>query len=244
MFFKNKKNIAPTQKSIANTKKRFGDAIISSRLANAVGLGDENDEGKVIEKNNRLKFVNRTSKFVKRFTISVFVSLTVFFIAAFILNSGTYLMAWIFSLSFAIIVLAILSFPRNVTLTNDELVLRCLLETKIISLNDIKRIHPINKYRMKRTFPIFGSYGFGGYFGTYIDLIHLRRVRLYATNLQNLVYIQTIYKDHFIISCENSNILIERAREAILNLKPELGDLNYKDWDKDDEDDEDDDNVD
>lgn len=235
MFFKNRKNIAPTQKSIANTKRRFADAIISSRLANVVGLGENLDEGKVIEGKNGLKFVNRTSKFAKRVTLFVFLSILAFFVVAFVINSGTYLIAWIFSLLLAVIIIAILSFPRNITLTNEELVVNCILETKIISLSDIKRIHPIKSYRMKRTIPVFGSYGFGGFFGTYVDFIHLRQIRLYASNLQSLVYIQTIYKDHFILSCENSNVLIERAREAIVRLKPEQGESNYEEWDKDDD---------
>ncbi|MFI3262702.1 MAG: PH domain-containing protein [Rikenellaceae bacterium] len=233
MFFKKRTNKAPTKKTIARTKRRFEKAIVSSQLANAVGLSDE-DEGKVIEKKGRLKFVNRSSKFVKRFTLIIFLLFIVFFVVAFVINNGTYLIAWIFSLVLATLIIAILSFPKNLTLTEDELVINCVLETRVISLSEIKRIHTINRYRLKSTIPTFGSYGFGGYFGIYFDLIHFRKLRLFATNLQNLVYVQTIYKDHFILSCENSNLLIERTRDAILKLKPEEVSLHTDSWDEDD----------
>lgn len=241
MFFKNKINTAPTKKAIAATKRRFANAILLSQkgLEEAVSLGITKDEGKVIETKDGLKFVNKMSKFSKRVTYSILFVIIALFVAMFIVQDGTYFSVWVFSLALATFFFAVLSFPRSLIVRDKELVINCILETTLIDLQDIKRIHTINSYRMKRTIPLIGSYGFGGFYGLYVDLIHLRSIKMFATNLSQLVYIQTIYNDHYIVSCENSSLLIDKAREAIVKLKPDKS--NYKNWDKEEDDNEDDD---
>ncbi len=83
-----------------------------------------------------------------------------------------------------------------------------------IAVRDVVSIRgPFRRYR-KRLLCILGSYGFFGYFGYYIDLKEWDFVKLYATERENLVVIEDIYEQRYIISCRDCESLIESVLQA------------------------------
>lgn len=243
MFFK-KSFKAPNRIAISKTKRRFSKAISLSQQKIEETLHVENllnsQREQVVERQDGVLFRNKMSKFCRRITIVVFIIAIILFVYLFYSSSGTYLSAWFISLCVSVFLLFLMSFPRSLKVTDTHLYINCVLEVTQFELSDIKRIHTINRYRLKRTVPVFGSYGFGGFFGLYIDLIHLRFLRLYATNLNNLVFIQNIYNDRYIVSCENSALFIEKVRTAIDGLKARneeshLENSSEEQWDDEDE---------
>lgn len=215
---------APNKKAISKTKQRFSDAILASqrKLEEAVylkGLRELTTTKLVEEQPTGIIFRNKMSKFCRRVTSFVLILVFIFFFYLFYSSSGTYLSAWFMSLAMSVFLLYLISFPRSLKVTNKHLIINCVLEITTIELRDIKRIHPVNRYRLKRVFPLLGSYGFGGFYGIYIDLIHFRIFKLYATKLSNLVIIQDIYDDRYIVSCENRDLFVERVRKNIEELK-------------------------
>lgn len=224
-----------SSKSITKTKRIFLKAINLSLEKQVVK--DDVDSSKevdcVVENDREFKFRNKMSRFSKIVTIAV---ITIFLITAtvlFVINSGTYFSVWIFSVIGAVLLFATLSFPRNLVIRDESLIINCVLETVVINLSDIKRIHPINRYRMKWTIPLLGSYGFGGFFGRYFDFIHLRNIKMYATDLEKLVYIQTVYHDHYIVSCDNFTLLINKVRETV-EKSNQAASLSTVEWNKED----------
>lgn len=148
------------------------------------------------------RFPYRLSRFCRWTTLAV----SVLFAAAFIYllrsSSGTYLSAWFLSLTIAVAALFVISFPRNIVVTDTDLVIYGILEATYISLGDIKRIHTVSRRRIRTVIPVIGSYGFGGYYGYYFDLHKLRMIRLFATRLSGLVMVQTVYDERILLSCE------------------------------------------
>ena len=61
---------------------------------------------------------------------------------------------------------------------------------------------------MKWFLPIFGGCGFFGYYGHFIDLRRLDRVRLYASEWRNFVEITDIYEDRLYVSCADADRLV------------------------------------
>ena len=54
----------------------------------------------------------------------------------------------------------------------------------------------------------FGGCGFFGYYGHFIDLRRLERVRLYASEWRNFVEITDIYEDRLYVSCADADRLV------------------------------------
>ena len=55
---------------------------------------------------------------------------------------------------------------------------------------------------------VFGGCGFFGYYGHFIDLRRLDRVRLYASEWRNFVEITDIYEDRLYVSCADADRLV------------------------------------
>lgn len=215
---------APTSKAIKVTKRRFADAIESSKeLIGGIERGNKDFlHSKAIEEGNDFViFRYYRDKFSKHVTFYISIIIISLFVYLFLTSSGTYISAWFISIATAIFLLYLLSFPRYIRVTNKNLAISCVLEITVIPLGNIKRIHAINRYRLKRLFPLLGSYGFGGYFGQYFDLIHLRFLHLYLTKKENLIFIQDIYDNRYIVNCEHRQKLIELVRDNIETLKSE-----------------------
>ncbi|MFI3264575.1 MAG: PH domain-containing protein [Rikenellaceae bacterium] len=128
---------------------------------------------------------------------------------------GGFFSAWFISLVAALIALIVISIPRNIVVDENSLTILCVLEIVEIPINDIASIQKVDNSECRWFTPIIGSRGFFGYFGFYIDLNSLERIRLYATEWQNLVEIIDIYDDRYYISCREAEELITQVQTYI-----------------------------
>ncbi len=154
------------------------------------------------------RFPYRMSRFCRWTTLAVSIVFAAVFIYLLRSSSGTYLSAWFLSLTIAVAALFVISFPRNIAVTDTDLIIYGILEATYINLDDIKRIHTVSRRRLRTVVPAIGSYGFGGYYGYYFDLRNLRAIRVFATRLDGLVMVQTVYDDRILLSCEAASELI------------------------------------
>lgn len=145
------------------------------------------------------------------------------------LCEGGYLSAWFTSFILALIALMALSIPRKIVVMDDRVEIRCLLDITEIRRDEIASVRKVENRRMKWLIPIFGGYGFFGYYGHFLDLRRLDRVRIYASEWRNFVEITDIYEDRLYVSCAEADRLVAE-------LTPPGG--NRPDEDDEDEDDE------
>lgn len=213
---------APTKEAISKLKKRFSTAIADTQVSadRLMGVSRHNNTQFVYTNSKGdTCFRYRMSKYCRYTTFFSFLLLIALFFYFLISSSGSYLSAWYLSFATAVVLLFFISFPRRICVTSSNLVINCILEATYIPLGDIKRIHETKRYRLNRTICLAGSYGFGGFYGYWLDLIHLRMVRMYATKLSGLVIIQTIYNERYVVSCEEPSTLVRCVRDNIRELQ-------------------------
>ena len=124
------------------------------------------------------------------------------------LYEGGYLSAWFTSFIVALVALMALSIPRKIVVSDDRVEIRCLLDITEIRRDEIASVRRVEKRRMKWMIPIFGGYGFFGYYGHFLDLRRLDRVRIYASEWRNFVEITDIYEDRLYVSCTDADRLV------------------------------------
>lgn len=143
--------------------------------------------------------------------------LSILYVVAFVLlgwllfhlYEGGYLSAWFTSFIVALIALMSLSIPQRIVVTPDRLEVRCLLDITEIPRETIASVRRVDAKRMKWFFPLFGGYGFFGYYGHFLDLKNFEHVRVYATEWKNFVEITDIYEDRLFVSCSDPDALVE-----------------------------------
>ena len=124
------------------------------------------------------------------------------------LYEGGYLSAWFTSFIVALVALMSLSIPRKIVVSDETVEVRCLLDITEIRRDEIASVRRVDPKRMKWFLPIFGGCGFFGYYGHFIDLRRLDRVRLYASEWRNFVEITDIYEDRLYVSCADADRLV------------------------------------
>lgn len=124
------------------------------------------------------------------------------------LYEGGYLSAWFTSFIGAIIALMALSIPRKIVVTEDRVEIRCLLDITEVRRDEIASVRRVEPRRMKWFIPIFGGYGFFGYYGHFLDLRRFDRVRLYVSEWKNFVEITDIYEERLYVSCTDADRLV------------------------------------
>ena len=152
----------------------------------------------------KYRFSRRTI-YVSIFYLAVFALLGW---ALYHLYEGGYLSAWFTSFIVALIALMALSIPRKIVVSDDRVEVRCLLDITEIRRDEIASVRRVETRRMKWFLPIFGGYGFFGYYGHFIDLRRLDRVRIYASEWRNFVEITDIYDDRLYVSCADADRLV------------------------------------
>ena len=152
----------------------------------------------------KYRFSRRTI-YVSIFYLAVFALLGW---ALYHLYEGGYLSAWFTSFIVALIALMALSIPRKIVVSDDRVEVRCLLDITEIRRDEIASVRRVENRRMKWFLPIFGGYGFFGYYGHFIDLRRLDRVRIYASEWRNFVEITDIYDDRLYVSCADADRLV------------------------------------
>lgn len=129
-------------------------------------------------------------------------------VALYVLYEGGYLSAWFTSFIGALIALMALSIPRKIVVTDQTLEIRCLLDITEIRRDEIASVRRVDTRQMKWLVPIFGGCGFFGYYGHFLDLRRLDRVRIYASKWSNFVEIKDIYEDRLYVSCDDADRLV------------------------------------
>ncbi len=209
---------APTKEAIAKIKRIFADKILAEHALNNDSETASSADTEICEQLRHSatpRFRYTMSRYCKYVTTISFLLITAIAFLLLFTSSGTYLSAWFTSVAVAVLLLFVISFPRYLSITDKNLEIHCVLEITEIPLADIRRIHPISRYRLKRHIPVLGSFGFGGFFGYYVDLIHLRIVRMYTTRLDHMIMIQDIYGQRYIVNCRYRELFIEMLRERV-----------------------------
>ena len=133
------------------------------------------------------------------------------------LYEGGYLSAWFTSFIVALVAagLGVAFLPRlkaqdalPAVVSDETVEVRCLLDITEIRRDEIASVRRVDPKRMKWFLPIFGGCGFFGYYGHFIDLRRLDRVRLYASEWRNFVEITDIYEDRLYVSCADADRLV------------------------------------
>ncbi len=125
------------------------------------------------------------------------------------LYEGGYFSAWFVTCVGALLVLMALSIPRKLVVTEEKIEVRCLLDITEIPREEVASVRRVEPNELRWLFPIFGGCGFFGYYGHFIDLRHVDRIRIYASEWRNLVEIDTIYEDRLWVSCNDPDRLVE-----------------------------------
>lgn len=134
------------------------------------------------------------------------------------LYEGGYISAWFASFIVALLGLLFLSIPRKIEVTPDKINIICILELTEIKIADIVRIRTVNPRTQKWFVPLFGAYGFFGYYGIYLDLRRFEKVKIYTTEWQYLVEIVDVYDDRYYISCRDRDVFIKYVKTLRNNL--------------------------
>lgn len=104
---------------------------------------------------------------------------------------GGYILAWSISLLVALMILMVLSIPRDVVLTEQHVEIRCLSERTVLHYTDIAHVACVSRKRLSTCLPLVASCGFFGFYGIYFDLRNMERVWLYCSQWDNFVEITT-----------------------------------------------------
>lgn len=126
----------------------------------------------------------------------------------YLLYEGGYLSAWFTSFVVAVIALMALSIPRQIVLTDRTVEVRCLLDITELRRDEIASIRRVDTRRMKWIVPVWGSYGFFGYYGHFFDLKQFKHVRLYASEWRDFVEITDLYEERLYVSCRDADRLV------------------------------------
>ena len=147
-------------------------------------------------------------------TMTYFVIFVLLGAGLYYLYEGGYLSAWFTSFIVALIALMALSIPRRIVITQEQIEVRCLLDITEIPRSEIASVRRVDARGMKWFLPLFGSCGFFGYYGHFIDLRRLERVRIYASEWRNFVEITDIYEERLYVSCADADRLVAELAPA------------------------------
>lgn len=160
------------------------------------------------------KFKYSLDRRSKRITWGIIVLIVGLAVVSNFVWGTSYIPAWFLLFLLCIITLYILSFPRYLTIDDDALQIHCIVELTRIHVEEIEKIRRIDRDYFRRMIPLIGSYGFGGYYGYWFHLSDWEICKVYATERKQLVLIEDIYEDIYIVSCTDPDRLIELCMEA------------------------------
>lgn len=167
-------------------------------------------------------FKYKYNKKLVRGTILFFLSFMLAIYLFDLIFDNRYLAAWALGVVLAVTIFALLSIPRYIKVSKSMLEIQCLLELTRIPLEDIASVEKIEKSDLKWAIPIIASCGFCGYFGYYIDLRNWNIFKIYASSWEDLVVIEDIYEDLFVVNCDRQDELIALVRERSEACRKEI----------------------
>ncbi|MEG0499589.1 MAG: hypothetical protein RR550_00525 [Rikenellaceae bacterium] len=171
-------------------------------------------------------FCFHKSKFVRIFSILVFVVallISLYFIIW--VNSG-YLKWWVPLFSLTILALGVISSPVAIHIGKKEIEIHALLEETKIRICSIEHVYSLNStYAKLFIIPILTTFGFLGFNGRYYDIRNQRWVKLVCTEHKNLIMIECIGKKSYIISATNRAEVISQITQQVLQSKQEMEEI-------------------
>lgn len=163
-----------------------------------------------------MKFTYNLGRRAKRLSALYILFIVGLYVLVWFLGSDGYMHAWLFSLLTAVVALFVLSIPRYIKVDAEALEIHCVVEMTRIEIRDITSIRKIKRKDWKRIWPLLGSYGFFGYYGYYFDFKEWDMLKVYTAERKNLIEIEDIYEQRYIISCREGDKLINAVMQAKL----------------------------
>lgn len=160
------------------------------------------------------KFIFKRDRRVRRITWAIATVVLLAFLFFHFVQEGDYLPAWMLSIVVCVIALYLLSIPRYITVDDEAFEIHCMVELTRIHVEEIETMKQVEPPFFKKMIPVIASYGFGGYYGYYLDLFEWSMYKVYATERKKLVLIEDIYEDSYLISCSDPERLIALTLEA------------------------------
>ncbi|MDL2320551.1 PH domain-containing protein [Alistipes sp. OttesenSCG-928-B03] len=162
------------------------------------------------------KFRYNYDKRTKRLTWIISAVIVAFFAAISLLAGEGYLRAWVISIMVAVLLLYVMSIPRYITVDREALEIQCVVEMTRIAIEDITLVRKVTRKDVGPLMLLLGSYGFFGYFGYYACFRRWDTLKVYTTERENLVEIEDIYEQKYIVSCREADRLIEAVMQVKL----------------------------
>lgn len=133
-------------------------------------------------------------------------------------HGATYIAAWTTSVLVALAALCLLSWPTRIIITDQMVELRCLVESSYIQMGSIVDVEVIEGKGLTGKVPLLGIFGFGGYYGFWLDLEARKIYRTYVTSRTGCVVIHTSHR-RYLVSCAapellRSQIVATKTRHA------------------------------
>lgn len=162
------------------------------------------------------RFKYNRDKRTRRLTWITSAAIAALFTAIALFVGEEYVRAWIIVFISAIILLYILSIPRYIKVDQEALEIHCVVEMTRIPIEDINSVRKVARRDLGRLMILMGSYGFFGYYGYYLNIKRWEIIRIYAGEWDNLLEIEDIYEDKYMVSCREADRLIEMVMQAKL----------------------------
>lgn len=134
------------------------------------------------------------------------------------LSPGKYLPVWFLFIALALVLLALLSVPRSIRLTTDAVEIRCVVEITHIPWRHIRGARRVERASLTPLVPVFASPGFFGWSGYWLDVRGWDLVKVYATSWQELVVIEDIYEQRYVVNCGEPDVLCEKITAMVKKL--------------------------
>ena len=125
-----------------------------------------------------------------------------------LIYEGGYISAWFISLILAVLALMILSIPRRVVADEEGIEIQCIAEDTTLQYSNIANIRKVEKREMSGCIPIFGTVGFFGHYGYFLNLRTMEFIHIYASRWGKFVEITDIDGGKYYISCEERDSII------------------------------------
>lgn len=169
--------------------------------------------------------------FDRRTVMLTALTLTLFAVGAvllYVLYMGGFFSAWFVSFVLAVSALGVLSIPRRIVLVDHKLEIQCVFDITEIDVLEIARIRKVSRRRLKRCWLLFGSSGFFGYFGKFLDIRSFDMITIYASEWNNFVEITDIYDARTYVSCRDADELVASVLQARREAAEEYFDVGAK----------------
>lgn len=128
-------------------------------------------------------------------------------------DEAYYIAMWTTAVGVAFMAFLLLSVPRRIIIHDQELELRCLVETTYVDLGSIVDVEVVGTEGFRGKIPLLGVYGFGGYYGRYLDLRKWRIYKVYALRRDRCVAIHTSRR-RYMVSCAQAEMLKSMIMDA------------------------------